>query len=658
MDKLKMHSPDLTQQNIDKLLELFPNCKTEKQDSNGNLSIAVDFDLLKQELSKNIVEGPKERYQLNWPGKKEALLTANAPIAKTLRPCRQESVNFDTTENLFIEGDNLDALKLLQETYLGKVKMIYIDPPYNTGNDFIYNDDFSESSEEYLLETEQKDEAGNRLIANKDTNGRFHSDWLSMIYSRIKLSANLLADDGVIMISIGDDELHNIKKVTDEIFGADNFILTFSRVMKSGGAKGRFYTPSIDYILVYAKDILKANYFRKPLTQEQIDRFYNKKEVDGPKKGELYGEERLYKASLEHRPNQRYYIECPDGSFVIPPGKNFPVKSSMGEKVLPTADDGVWKWIYPRFKSELEQGNIIFKQTSTSALVDSNNNQSKWNIYNKLWLIEQQEKGSVPSNLIDGFENRQATAELKSLDIPFDFSKPVNLIKYLLTLVGVDKNDIVLDFFCGSASTAHAVMALNAVDSANRKFIMVQLPEGSDKNSKAFKVGYKNIAEISKERIRRAGNKIKEENPEAINLDTGFRVLKIDSSNMENVYYTPDSVSKDDLFNQVEHIKTDRTSEDLLFQVMLDWGVDLSLPIRKETIEGKEVYFVNDDDHAPCDLVACFDKGIDEPLIKALAAKEPLRVVFRDDGFASDSLKINVEQIFKQLAPATDIKAI
>ncbi|HIF9106916.1 TPA: site-specific DNA-methyltransferase [Photobacterium damselae] len=657
MDKLKMHSSNLVDQNIDKLAQLFPNCITEAKGDDGKLRKAIDFDQLKQELSRNIVEGPQERYQLNWPGKREALLTANAPIAKTLRPYREESVNFDTTENLFIEGDNLDALKLLQETYLGKVKMIYIDPPYNTGDDFIYKDDFAEDVDLYLNRSNQRDEVGNRLVTNLDSNGRFHSDWLSMIYSRVKLSANLLTDDGIIMISIGDAELHNIKKITDEIFGEDNFVLTFSRMMKSGGAKGRFYTPSIDYILVYAKDISKARYFRKPLTQAQIDRFYNKKQLDGIRAGELYGEERLYKASLEHRPNQRYYIECPDGSYVIPPGKNFPSVVKMGEKVLPTAEDGVWKWIYPRFKEELDLGNIVFKETSTSALVDQNGNQSKWNIYNKLWLKDQQEKGSVPSNLIDGFENRQATAELKKLDIPFDFSKPINLIKYLMTMVGVGNEDIVLDFFCGSASTAHATMELNAEDGFCRKFVMIQLPEECESTSKAYKAGYKNIAEISKERIRRAGRKLLEKNAEDRNqsLDVGFRVIKLDSSNMAEVYYNPEAISQADLFAQVDNVKEDRTEEDLLFQVMLDWGVDLTLPIRCETIDGNKVFFVADNA-----LVACFDKSgnITESFVKQLAEFEPMRLVFRDAGFASDSTKINVEQVLKQLSPTTDVKSI
>ena len=657
MEKLKMHSPDLTDENIAKIRDLFPNCVTEAKDENGKLRLAVDFDQLRQELSDSIVEGPQERYRLDWPGKREALLTANSPIAKTLRPARAESVDFDTTQNLFIEGDNLEALKLLQETYLGKVKMIYIDPPYNTGNDFIYEDDFAENSGTFLTRTNQVNDDGDRLVANPEGSGRFHSDWWSMMYSRLRLTRNLLSDNGVIMISIGDAELHNMKKIADEIFGESNFILTFSRMMKSGGAKGRFYTPSIDYILVYAKSIEQANYFRKPLTAEQISRFYNKTESSGARQGELYGEERLYKASLDHRPNQRYFIECPDGSYVIPPGKNFPSKIAMGEKVLPTSEDGVWKWIFSRYKDELDQDNIVFKETSTSALVDEKGNQSRWNIYNKLWLKEQQEKGSVPSNLITSFENRQSSAELKALSIPFDFSKPVNLIKYLAGLVGLENNDILLDFFAGSATTAHATIQLNAEDGGNRKFIMVQLPEETDEKSEAFKAGYKTISEISKERIRRAGKKILEGDCHADwNKDIGFRVLKIDTSNMANVYYTPQTTKQADLLAAVDNIKLGRDNpEDLLFQVLVDWGVDLTLPIRREIIQGKTVFFVN---HEPYDLVACFDKGITEELVKELATFKPVRVVFRDNGFVSDAVKINVDQIFRQLSPATDVKSI
>lgn len=656
MEKLKMHSPNLTQDNIARIRDLFPGCVTEAKGEGGSVKLAVDFDQLRQELAEAIVEGPQERYHLNWPGKREALLTANAPIAKTLRPCSEESVDFDTTKNLFIEGDNLDALKLLQETYLGKVKMIYIDPPYNTGNDFIYEDDFAESSGEFLKRSNQKDEEGNRLIANTEANGRFHSDWLSMMYSRLKLARNLLCDDGVIFISIGDAELHNLKKICDEILGQENYIVTFSRMMKSGGAKGKFYTPNLDYILAYAKSITETKYFRVPLTKEQIARFYNKAEVEGPKKGEIFGEERLYKASLDHRPNQRYYIQCPDGSFAIPPGVNFPDKVVEGEKVKPTSEDGVWKWTYDRYKSEFAVGNIVFKATNTSPLIDQFGKQSKYNIYNKLWLSEQQEKGAVPSNFIQIFENRQSSAELKELSIPFDFAKPVNLIGYLQGVANVKSQDIVLDFFAGSSSTAHSVIKLNSEDGGNRRFVMVQLPEVCTEDSEAFKMGYKNIVEISKERIRRAGKKILEAGShEAWSKDIGFRTLKIDTSNMAEVYYAPDALKKDQIEAFIDNIKPDRTPEDLLFQVMLDWGVDLALAITKQSIQDKDVFFVDGNV-----LAACFDANgsIDEAFVKELAKQQPLRVVFRDAGYKDSAAKINVEQIFKLLSPATEVKCI
>lgn len=622
MDKLKMHSPDITQQNIDRLLELFPNCKTEKQDDNGELSIGVDFDLLKQELSKNIVEGPQERYQLNWPGKKEALLTANAPIAKTLRPCREESVNFDTTENLFIEGDNLDALKLLQETYLGKVKMIYIDPPYNTGNDFIYNDDFSETIEQYLLESEQKDDEGNRLIANTNSNGRFHSDWLSMMYSRLKQARNLLSDEGFILASIDSNEVANFRLVMNEIFGADSHKNTIAVRRGIKNVQAQFEDVSSlsqghEYVMLYSKNpqarlpkLLLSHGERKP---GKWDTFWRGTD----------------------RPTMRYEL--------------------FGN----TPDRGQWRWEEERTKVAAINYDYFLKNLSEGMSIDDwyLDNLTATNI--KLNFVRMNDDGVVqyyvpPSDgklLSDNWMDITLSGRETTT---FDTEKSVELLKRAIGwITAVDKKAVVLDFFAGSATTAHANMQLNAEDNGKRKFIMVQLPEPCDEKSEAYKNGYKTIADISKDRIRRAGKKIKEENPEVTGLDTGFRVLKIDSSNMNDVHYTPDSVNKDDLFNQVEHIKTDRSSEDLLFQVMLDWGVDLSLPIRKETIEDKEIYFVNDDD-----LVACFDKGIDEALIKALAVKQPLRVVFRDDGFVSDSVKINVEQIFKQLAPATDIKAI
>ena len=466
-------SLDLTSHNIpaDKtaeLVRLFPEIRTE----GGK----IDFDKLKLVLGETIDIG-RERYGMTWPGKAECFKTIQVPSMGTLLPAPAESVDFDTTENLIIEGDNLEVLKLMQKAYLAKVKMIYIDPPYNTGNDFIYPDNYTESLQTYLEYTGQMDAEGKKFGTNSDTDGRFHTRWMNMMYPRLYLARNLLREDGVIFISIDDNEVSNLRKICDDVYGEENFISSISRVMKTGGAKGNFFTPNVEFILVYAKNLNSTKYFRAPFTSDQIDRYYNKQETDGEKAGEIYGEERLYKASLDPRPNQRYWIECPDGSFVIPPGVNFPEKIEHGAKVTPTAEDGVWKWIYERYQEEYEKGNIVFKETTTSALIDTERKQSKWNIYNKLWLKDQEEKGVVPSNFIGEIENRQSAAELKELSIPFDFAKPSNLLKYLLQISVVSDEDIVLDFFSGSGTTAHAVLELNNEDGKSRRFILVQLPE-------------------------------------------------------------------------------------------------------------------------------------------------------------------------------------
>jgi adenine-specific DNA-methyltransferase len=636
MEKLKMHSPNLTEGNIDRIRELFPACVTEAHDEHGTLKLSVDFDQLKQELSDSIVEGPQERYHLNWPGKREALLTANAPIAKTLRPCREESVDFDTTKNLFIEGDNLDALKLLQETYLGKVKMIYIDPPYNTGNDFIYEDDFAENADEFLLRSNQKDEEGNRLIANTESNGRFHSDWLSMIYPRLKLARNLLRDDGVIFISIDDGEVHNLRKVCDEILGEQNFLANIvwqKKYAATNDAKG--FSNLHDHIIVYQKSIL-FDRLLLPRTDEQ-NKPYKNDEVDG--RG-LWRSDNLLVKSFSQ-------------SAVYPI-----INPNTGEEFLPP-QGSCWRASRGTMDVWLKENRIFFGKDGTGApqLKRYLNEVQQGRVPNTWWTF--QEVG----------HNDAANKELKALfnsKAPFDTPKPVSLIKQMLMVSVKKTDDIILDFFAGSSTTAHAVMQLNAEDGGNRKFIMVQLPELCNEQSEAFKAGYKTIAEISKERIRRAGKKIKDEREQTASgqgvlqyaptsIDTGFRVLKIDSSNMAEVYYTPDAVKQEELFNAVDNIKPDRTPEDLLFQILLDLSVDLSLPIRKELIQGKTVFFVN---QPPYDLIACFDTGVSEELVKELAQHKPLRVVFRDTGFTTDTVKINVDQIFRQLSPGTEVKSI
>jgi len=628
MEKLKMHSPNVTQANIEKLEELFPNCITESKAENGELKKTIDFDQLRQELSGTIVEGPQERYHLNWPGKREALLTANAPIAKTLRPCREESVDFDTTENLFIEGDNLDALKLLQETYLGKVKMIYIDPPYNTGNDFIYEDDFAENIEEFLKRSNQKDEEGNRLVANTDSNGRFHSDWLSMIYPRLKLAQNLLKDDGVIFISIDDNEVTNLRKICNEIFGEGNLFGVFQwrRRQRADNRNQSRVSSDHEYIVAYSKS--EGAVFKG--SKIDLGKYKN---PDNDLRGPWASIDLSGLATATQRPNLHYNIIDPDTGFSYPPNP------SRG-----------WSKSKNNVLKMIEEGRILFPKSPSGRprekkfLCDLHTNVTGFST-----CLDSKVAGYTTNG------TREVTGLFKGKY--FDFPKPLSLIRNLLDQL-TQADDIILDFFAGSATTAHAVMELNAEDGGNRKFIMVQLPEPCDEKSEAFIAGYSTIAEIGKERIRRAGKKIKEENAdkEGIDkLDTGFRVLKIDSSNMADVYYTPDAVAQNLLSLMTDNIKPDRTAEDLLFQVLLDWGVDLSLPVTREIIADKEVFFV--DGNA---LAACFVKAgeITEDFVKELAKREPVRVVFRDAGFKDDSVKINVEQIFKLMSPRTDIKTI
>lgn len=651
MDKLRMESPDLTAQNIDRIAALFPNCITEMLDEEHSTpekkvyKRAVNFELLKQMLSPDVVDGD-EAYEFTWVGKKAAIVEANKPIRKTLRPCVAESKDWDTTENLYIEGDNLEVLKLLQESYLGKVKMIYIDPPYNTGNDFIYADDFMRSQEEENAQMGMYDEDENRLFKNTDTNGRFHSDWCSMIYSRLMLARNLLTDDGVIFISIGQDEIENITKMCNEIWGESNHISTLSRVMKSGGAKGRFFSPNIEYILVYAKSKDVIGNFREPISEEIINKLYTSFEEEGPRKGQRYRPFGLYQSSLDARPNQRYYIECPDGTLVVPPGDTMPSIKADAEMVIPRKTDGCWRWSRERYLDEKVKGNIAFKK-SNGVLIDSEGKPAKWNIYTKIWLDDRQEDGMVPVDLITKWENRQGTKELTDLNIPFDFAKPSELIKYLISIVDNNKEAIILDFFSGSATTAHAVMKFNNEDNGKRTFIMVQIPEETDEKSDARKAGFKTVCEIGKERIRRAGDKIKSESPMTTqDLDIGFRVLKLDDTNMKDVYYAPDDYDQGMLAGLESNIKDDRTDLDLLFGCLIDWGLPLSLPYKSEQLGGCTVHTYNDGD-----LIACFDANIPEGVVKEIAQRKPLRAVFRDSGFASSPEKINVFEIFKLYMP-------
>jgi adenine-specific DNA-methyltransferase len=650
MEKLNLHSPDFTKANIEKLAELFPNCVTETRAADGTLKKAIDFDLLKQELSTSIVEGPQERYQLNWPGKREALLTANAPIAKTLKPCREESVDFDTTQNLYIEGDNLDALKLLQETYLGKVKMIYIDPPYNTGNDFIYEDDFAENTEAYFERSNQKDEVGNRLVANNESNGRFHSDWLSMMYSRLKLARNLLKDDGVIFISIDDGELANLQKLCDEVFGGDNFIATIVHKNNALKNQSKLIGVSTEYALIYTKniDILKisGDWKERKFGAADVCKFVK----DSLKQGKSESETLELVKDLYSRPKYSHLsrwnkidavgIFMDDNLSREGGKKDYTIKNPLTGGDCPIPPRG-WAKNLDELLRLQEQNLIWYGNGSTPPRIKS-------------YLTP--ETVSVPDNYkyYDTSKDKKLIDEL-FLGRVFEYPKSLDLIKNLIE-ISLTTEEVVLDFFSGSATTAHAVMQLNAEDGGNRKFIMVQLPEVCDPKSEAYKAGYKTIVEIGKERIRRAGKKIKAENGDKAGidqLDIGFRVLKVDSSNMKDVYYTPDKLMQEDLEQFTDNIRDNSTPEDLLFQVLLDWGVDLTLPITQETIAGFTVLFV--DDNA---LAACFDTDINEDFVKELAAHHPMRVVFRDAGFASDSVKINIEQIFKLISPTTEIKVI
>lgn len=625
MKKLKMHSPDITEQNIVRIRELFPGCVTESWDKRGKPKLAIDFDLLRQELSDSLVDGPQERYHLNWPGKREALLNANAPISKTLRPCREESVNFDTTKNLFIEGDNLEALKLLQESYLGKVKMIYIDPPYNTGNDFIYKDDFAEKTENFLKKTNQKNEEGSRLVANTESNGRFHSDWLSMMYSRLKLARNLLSDDGVIFISIDDNEVHNLRKICDEVFGETSFIVEIIWKKRSSPPNDKIIGAQHEYILCYAKNINTVNLNLRSRSEDQIARYKN---PDNHSKGSWASDNLM--------------ANVKGGRYVA--SLYFPIiNPRTGQEHFPSSN-GNWRFNKKKIENLINNNEIYFGEDDRGRpkLKRFLSDVKEGITWTSLWDF-------VPYNT----NGTKEMANIFGNQTTFENPKPIGLILEALK-VGTSNDSIVLDFFAGSSTTAHAVMQLNAEDGGNRKFIMVQLPEICDQKSEAYKSGFKTIAEISKERIRRAGKKILEGNcHEDWNQDVGFRVFKIDSSNMSDVHCTPDAIDQLKLNFVTNNIKVDRSSEDLLFQVLTDWSVDLSLPISKKIVKGKAVFYV--DDNA---LLACFDTGINETFVKELTKYKPLRAVFRDSGFTSDSIKINVEQIFKQFSPDTVVKSI
>ncbi len=622
MDKLRMHSINKVDDNIEKIGNLFPNCVTEAK-RDGKITRVVDFDKLKQELSDFVVEGRDERYQFTWPDKKQSILLANAPIAKTLRPCVEESVDFDSTQNLYIEGDNLDVLKLLQETYLGKVKMIYIDPPYNTGNDFVYEDDFAQNTGDYLANSGQFDEEGNRLVKNLDSNGRFHTDWLNMIYPRLKLAKDLLTEDGVIFISIDDNEVENLKKVCNEVFGEDNYIQQIIWEKKfSPQNDAMYFSLNHESLYCYAKS---KNDFKRnllPMTERQMNRYKN---LDNDPRGPWLSSDLTVPRKTE---KDIYEVVSPNGTKFFP------------------SDGRSWNTGKESFRKLIDDNRVWFGTNGD-------------NMPRLKRFLTDTNQGLVPISIWYHDEvghTQSASQELKKLFDSkkyFDYPKPIDLIKKTMQ-ISTSEDSIILDFFSGSATTAHAVMHLNAEVGGNRKFIMVQIPEETDEKSEAYKAGYQNICEIGKERIRRAGKKIKAENPEtAKDLDIGFRVLKLDSTNMKDVFYTPEDTNISMFSDLTDNIKDDRLPEDLLFQVMLDLGVVLSSKVETITIDGKNVFSVADGF-----LMASFDKDLTDKTVEAIARQKPYYFVMRDYSIATDSVAANFDQIFAAYSPDTVRKVL
>lgn len=633
-NKLELCSVNGTQLNLEALYQIAPSCFTEvKDDKTGELRHVVNFKTLRQLLGDNAVEDADEMYQFTWPGKQEARREAARPTTKTLRPVVEDSVDWDHTQNLYIEGDNLEVLKLLQKSYMGKVKMIYIDPPYNTGNDFVYDDDFAVSQHEHDLATGDVDEFGLRYRKNTDTNGKFHSDWCSMMYSRLMVARSLLTEDGVIFISISDKESSNLRKICDDLFGNKNFVADLIWANKEGGGSSdvKLFRIKNEHIICYSKNI--DNVEINGVKISNADRYKGKDEyykIRGP-----YYLQKLGMGSIQYSSSLDYEIEAPDGSSIMPADNN------GGKKAC-------WRWSQEKYKTNKSKGFVEIKKDSSGV----------WTVYTKQYMncdndgnyIERTQR---PMGIIDDYSSTQAAKQLKIMEIPFDYSKPVELIKYIIERQCGD-NFIILDFFSGSSTTAHAVMQLNAEDGGKRKYIMVQLPEETPEDSEARKAGYNTIPEIAKERIRRAGKKIKEESPLTTqNLDTGFRVFRLADSNFEEVKKAPAEYDQSQLDLFLNNVKSDRTDLDLLFGAMLSWGVQLSLPMTSEEVDGKMIYSVNDGD-----LVACFADDITENIVKAMADKQPLRVLFRDSCFARDDAKINVFETLKQLLDWSEEEAI
>ncbi len=623
-----MKSQDTADSNVAKIAALFPQCITERLNKDGKPELAIDFDKLRAELSKDVLDEGEERYQFTWPDKRAASRLANTPIDKTLRPDINSSVDFWNTQNLYIEGDNLDVLKLLRENYLGKVKMIYIDPPYNTGNDFVYNDDFAQSRDEFEQSSGFFDEDGNQVVdpmqRNTESNGRFHTDWLNMIYPRLKVARDLLSDDGVIFISIDDNEVENLKKVCSEIFGAQNFLTCVTRstgTPTGGGFDG--LVNELDYILIFAKDIHSTLINGLPMSEDD-SAIYDQTDEKGRyltrSLRRTGGEDRR-----EDRPTMYYGVEAPDGTVVFPKG--------------PTGYDSRWICGLPKYNEMVAHGLIEWKQ----------NREGNWLPYQKFYL---ENRTKAPGNLwVDVEGNKKATRDIRNIfdtNKVFDFPKPLGVLVKILS-IGANSDSIILDFFSGSATTAHAVMKLNAEDGGKRKFIMVQLPEVTDEKSEARKAGYETICQIGEERIRRAGKKIKEEaGLQGQDLDIGFRVLKLDSSNMEEVFYTPEEFSQANLFTSIDNVTPDRTPLDLLFQVIPELDIELSAKIEEKKVNGKNVFFVDG-----TYLIATFDLDVNESTVTEIAKMRPQYFVMRDASAANDNVLDNFEQIFRHYSPDT-----
>ena len=628
-----MQTTNIVDENIKRIGELFPNCLTERLNDEGKPEVAIDFDQLRQELSKDIVEGAEERYQFTWPDKRNAIRLANAPTTDTLRPCREESVDFDTTQNLYIEGDNLQVLKLLRENYLGKVKMIYIDPPYNTGNDFVYNDDFSQSAGEYMHNSGQEDEEGNRLVANTESNGRFHTDWLNMIYPRLKVAKDLLSEDGLIFISIDDNEQKNLKNICDEVFGEVNFLGHLTIIIKPEGRRYGAFAKCHEFCLVYSKDSNFA--ITNEISVEGASYQYYDEDGGFNLKGLRNRNVKSFNSS--NRPNLRY----PFFANIQQPDKNglFPVTTIENKELIKIEASvigglkSVWRW--GKETAELKKDQLVAYKGP-----DGN-----YRIFQKERKLTQTAKTLWNETKFISNKGTKEVADILGKSI-FDFPKSVAFVKQIIQ-IGTEEDSLILDFFSGSATTAHAVMQLNAEDGGKRKFVMVQLPEATNEESEAYKAGYKNICEIGKERIRRAGKKIKEESPLTTqDLDTGFRVLKLDSSNMQDVYYTPAEFNEQKLFD--DNIKPDRTEEDLLFQTMIELGIELSAKIEKRNIAGKTVWSVSDGY-----LMACFDEEVNETTITEIARQQPYYFVMRDSSLANDQVADNFEQIWEEYSKDT-----